>query len=73
MEKDEFRFDLYATGKVGGNYVFMGERDIPKGGNYFDYAFMGGLAFYITNHFGLYGECSFGEYANYRVGISLRY
>jgi hypothetical protein len=73
MDNAHFRFDVYLNSRVGGMFMFTQEGNVPERGNYFDYAFMGGLAFYITDHFGLYGEYGFGEYANWRTGISLRY
>lgn len=52
IKHNDFRFDLYLTGKAGGYYYFK-----PK----FEYNAGAGLAFYPSKHLGIFTEYTFGN------------
>ncbi|HEX2921625.1 MAG TPA: outer membrane beta-barrel protein [Bacteroidales bacterium] len=66
IKEDNFRFDLYLTGKAGGmniehNYL-----------NQFEYSLGGGAALYLFKHFGGFVEYTYGKYY-YKDQTKLRY
>jgi len=59
IKNDDFRFDLYVTTKIGGEYY-----TIPGPSTFLDRHFTeislgSGFAFYLTKHIGLFAECGF--------------
>jgi hypothetical protein len=65
LKKNNFRFDYYLTGKVGGNYYFTTEGAFPEHGHHSEYALGMGLAFYTWKHLGLFTEYCYGKYSYY--------
>lgn len=62
VQSDEFRFDLYLTGQVGGVYLKSEKNYLPETTCWFEYSGGGGVAFYLGKHFGIYGEYCMGDY-----------
>ena len=79
IKKEDFRFDLYVTGKFGGvyftkptlyNYTFNGP--MLKDGQIYEYGIGGGLSYYLGRHLGIYAEYCYGKYYS-RDNFKLRY
>ncbi|HOW39957.1 MAG TPA: hypothetical protein PL123_05390 [Bacteroidales bacterium] len=71
IKADDFRFDLYLSGKYGGI-------SIKRHGNHPEYSLGTGVAFYLFRHIGAYAEYSYGKFYNndnfkLRYGISLKF
>lgn len=68
IKNNDFRFDLYLTGRVGGYYFNK---------NKFEYNTGVGFAFYPGKHFGFYTEYSYGNYMmntmSLRGGIVIKF
>jgi hypothetical protein len=76
LKREKFRVDFYLSGKLGGFYInskLGGDFTVPERGNSFDYGVYGGLAFYIGEHWGIYGEYGVGNYCNSRVGLTFKF
>jgi len=89
IKKNDFRFDLYLTGKFGGNYLSIPKGSDPQPGHHTEYGFGGGFAFYLWKHTGFYTEYSIGKYSyslapmgfefenglnpNLRFGVTFKY
>lgn len=73
IKKHDFRFDLYLTGKYGGNYLNIPEGSDPQSGHHTEYSFGGGLAFYLWRHTGFYAEYSIGEYSYYAAPMGFEF
>lgn len=77
IKKDDFRFDLYITGKYGGLYFTIpGNHNLH--GHQNEYGIGAGFSFYIWKHFGLFTEYCFGKYFyddknKLRYGLSLKF
>ncbi len=69
IKKNDFRFDLYLSGKFGGNYLSIPNGSDPKPGHHAEYGLGCGLAFYIWNHTGFYAEYSIGKYSYYTLPL----
>lgn len=65
FKKNNFRFDYYLTGKLGGNYYFTTEGAFPEQGHHSEYAVGMGGAFYPWKHLGLFVEYCYGKYSYY--------
>jgi hypothetical protein len=65
VKKDDFRFDFYLTGKLGGNYYFSKPDYFPARGHRTEYNVGLGLSFYLWKHLGLFSEFSFGKFSYY--------
>jgi len=82
IKKDDFRFDLYVTGKFGGIYF---TKPAPfqytfkfKEGNIYEYGIGGGLSYYLGKHLGVfteycYGKYYFGDRNKLRYGLTLKF
>lgn len=77
IKEDDFRFDLYLSGKFGGLFF-----DSPTGffptGSAFEYGIGGGLSFYIWKHLGVYAEYTYGKYffrdnSNLKYGLTMKF
>jgi hypothetical protein len=68
VKGNNFRIDLYVSGKYGGITVV-----VPKNYSKAEYALYGGLAYYIGNHWGFYGEYGLGNYTKLRYGLSFKW
>lgn len=77
IKADDFRFDLYLTGKLGGMHIYS-----PTGseftGSYFVYSAGGGSAFYLFKHIGAFLEYAYGKYyknenGSFSYGLSLKF
>jgi len=71
IKEDDFRFDLYLTGKLGGI-------SIERHGSQPEYSIGGGLAFYLFKHIGPFIEYSYGKFyyndhKKIRYGLSLTF
>lgn len=77
IKKPDFWFDFYLLGRYGGCYYASPDDYVPEKGFYSQIRHGGGLAFYITKHFGLYAEGSFNnvdyDQWNIRGGLSFRF
>lgn len=71
VESDDFRLDLYLSGKAGGyidqNLVF---NQTDFNGYYGIYA---GSAFYLKKHLGLFAEVGYGNFTNLRYGLTWKW
>src|SRR5450759_3745519 len=59
IKEDDFRFDLYLSGKFGGLFFASPAGFFPTG-SAFEYGIGGGLSFYIWKHLGVYAEYAYG-------------
>ncbi|MDD2196777.1 MAG: hypothetical protein PHE03_02305 [Bacteroidales bacterium] len=69
----KLRFDLYASGKLGGinsNSTTISHQPHKL---FSDYGVYAGAAYYFTRHIGFYGEFGYGSYTNIRYGLSLKF
>ncbi|HBB91869.1 MAG TPA: hypothetical protein DC042_09160 [Bacteroidales bacterium] len=77
LKKPDFRFDLYLLARYGGIYFFSPEGYDPQRGFEFQYHHGAGLAFYLTKHFGIFSEYSYGIPTvpswSMRFGLSLKF
>ena len=73
IKAEKFRFDIYLSGKMGGLYYLTKENIYPAPGHVFDYGFYAGSAFYLGQHWGIFGEYGFGNHVKYRVGLSFKF
>jgi hypothetical protein len=62
IEKDDFRFDLYVTTKIGGNYCNVENVQFRHKKNLPEYGIGIGTAFYLSKKFGLFAEYSYGNF-----------
>ena len=72
IKEDDFRFDLYLTGKLGGLHIET------KSGIHPEYSVGGGAAFYIFKHIGAFAEYGYGKYyekdnKKFRYGLSIKF
>jgi hypothetical protein len=77
IKENDFRFDLYISGKYGGMY-FNTDDNYYYHGNESEYGIGGGLSFYFTKHLGLYIEYTYGKYFfndndKLRYGITFKF
>lgn len=70
IKSEKFRFDLYASGKLGGFYRFSEEGMYPGRGHVLDCGIYLGAAFYLGRYVGVFGEYGIGNYTNHRWGLS---
>jgi len=73
IKKPNFRFDVYASGKLGAYNSFAPENSILSNGMALDYGIYGGVSFYPWKHLGLYAEYGYGNKTNLRYGITLKF
>lgn len=73
LKTEKFRVDLYASGKCGGIYLASAENMWPERGHTLDYGIYAGAAFYLGEHWGLFGEYGLGNYTNHRFGLSFKF
>ncbi|MDA3930505.1 MAG: hypothetical protein PF541_16270 [Prolixibacteraceae bacterium] len=73
VKSENFRFDLYLSGKLGGFYRLTEEGMFPERGHEWDYGVYAGAAFYFSRHWGIYGEYGYGNYTNARFGLSFKF
>lgn len=77
IRKPDFRLDLYLLGRYGGVYYSSPEGYSPGKGLLFQYQHGVGLSYYLSKHFGIFGEYSFGILAkasgNLRCGLSVKF
>lgn len=83
IKKDDFRFDLYVTGKLGGLYFtkpayILHNGQTFKKGNIYEYGIGGGLSYYLGKHLGVFAEYCYGKYyfqddSNFRYGLVLKF
>ena len=59
IKEDFFRFDLYATTKIGGRYHNVPELDTFSEKHYTELFAGGGSAFYLNKHIGLFAEAGY--------------
>ena len=71
------RFDVYPFAKVGGIYEFWHFDGENYSNQFFEVGAGLGAAYYITKHFGLFGEALGGRFYNswysWRAGLSFRF
>jgi hypothetical protein len=64
VKQRDFRFDVYLTGKFGGNYYFTPAKDwIPARGHRTEYGSGLGLSFYVFKNLGLFSEYTIGRFS----------
>ncbi|MBN2521592.1 MAG: outer membrane beta-barrel protein [Bacteroidales bacterium] len=78
ISKDDFRFDLYVTGKFGGHFYFTPNNYYPARGHISDYGIGIGIAFYLWKHIGIFAEYNYGKYdydnqTDLRYGLTLKF
>lgn len=62
LHKDDFRFDLYITTKIGGNYCNTKDVSFRSKKNLIEYGIGIGATFYISKKFGFFAEYSYGNF-----------
>lgn len=77
IKEDDFRFDLYLSGKFGGVYFTSPSGFFPSGSES-EYGFGGGVSFYLWKHLGAYAEYTYGKYffrdnSNFRYGLTMKF
>lgn len=77
IKEDDFRFDLYITGKLGGFYLSSPSNHFSHGNNA-EYGLGAGISFYLYKHLGVYAEYCFGKYyfkddTKLRYGLTLKF
>jgi hypothetical protein len=77
VKENDFRFDLYLSGKYGG-LTFTSPKGFYPGGTESEYSLGVGGSFYLTKHLGVYGEYTYGKYffkdnSKFRYGITLKF
>jgi len=77
IKKEDFRFDIYATGKIGGLFT-TSKVEYDLHGFESEYGIGGGISFYPWKHVGFYTEYTFGKYffqdnKNLRYGLSIKF
>ncbi len=78
IKSSDFRFDLYATTKIGGQFGLINSNNLFEGGYKEYYALGGGLAFYPWRHVGFFAEYTLGKFyysdnKKLRFGFSLKF
>ena len=82
IKKDDFRFDLYITGKFGGVYFTKPAQYQSvfnfKEGNIYEYGIGGGLSYYLGKHLGVFAEYCYGKYYigesnKLRYGLAMKF
>jgi len=82
IKEENFRFDVYLTGKFGG--LYYKDKRSGDGIHRVEYALGGGLCFYPWKHFGVYTEYCYGNYlyedvynssnhTKFRYGFTLKF
>lgn len=72
VSKDNFRFDLYLSGKFGGYYVITSD-NYRQQGNFFDYGAYVGGGFYLLKHVGAFVEIGYGKKINLLYGLTFKF
>lgn len=77
VKEDDFRFDLYISGKFGGLFFASPTSFFPTG-SASEYGIGGGLSFYLWKHLGAYAEYTYGKYffrdnTNFRYGLTFKF
>lgn len=62
IEKEDFRFDIYLAGKLGGTSLMSDDYYRPEKGHRTEYGGGPGAAFYLGKHWGIYCEYAMGNY-----------
>jgi hypothetical protein len=84
INKDDFRFDLYVTGKFGGLYFtkpapyFTFNGLTFKEGQMYEYGIGAGMSYYLGKHLGIFAEYCHGKYYfgdrnKLRYGLTLKF
>ncbi|MDD4673404.1 MAG: outer membrane beta-barrel protein [Bacteroidales bacterium] len=73
VKERKLRFDLYVSGKLG--TINPEKTDASPLPDKFlsDYGVYAGAAYYLTRHFGVYGEFGYGSYTTIRYGLSFKF
>jgi hypothetical protein len=76
LVKEESKFDLYITGKMGGFYLNSKEGYFPNG-NSPEYAIGIGATFWVFKNIGVFSEYTYGKYYfmdndNLKWGVSIK-
>lgn len=77
IKKDDFRFDLYLTGKLGGVFFTSPSGYSPHGYST-EYGLGAGVSYYLGKHLGLYAEYCYGKYyfkdsSKLRYGLTIKF
>ena len=64
--------DFYLSPKIGGFY-YWNPSTFTKNNNRIDYGIYGGLAVYPFKHWGGFFEYGYGNYVQWRSGLSLKF
>ncbi len=73
IKSEKFRIDIYLSCKYGGFYRFSDSNMQPERGHTFDYGVYAGTAFYLGEHWGIFGEYGIGNYTNHRFGLAFKF
>ena len=73
IKREKFRLDVYASIKCGGFYRSSSENMYPERGHTLDLGAYAGGAFYLGEHWGIFGEYGFGNKTNLRYGLSFKF
>jgi len=72
VKQEDFRFDFYLTGKLGGNYYFTPDKKWrPARGHRTEYGIGLGLSFYLFKNLGLFTEYSLGRFSYFKQSFLL--
>ena len=73
IKRDDFWIDPYISAKLGSFFFVNSGVAIKDYRDHFDYGIYGGLALYPGKHWGFFGEYGFGNFLDWRTGISFRF
>lgn len=70
---EDFRFDIYLSGNIGGFYRFSPIDYLPTNAFIWDYNVGVGFTVYLWKHVGLFVEYGYGNYANLCYGVNYKF
>ena len=73
VKRNSFWIDLYLSSKIGGFFYWNALSTFTKNNNRIDYGIYGGLAVYPFKHWGGFFEYGYGNYVQWRSGLSLKF
>lgn len=76
LKKEHFRFDIYCSGKIGGNYLDH-LLEFPDGfildKHTVEYGIYAGIVFYLFKHLGIFTETGYGNFIKVRYGVAYKF
>ncbi len=78
IDAENFRFDLYLAGKLGGWMSYSNSSLNYRSPHKIEYGFGPGVSFYLWKNLGIFTEYCYGKYyhlenSNFRYGLTLKF